>query len=182
MESGGSLAQTLHSLLRDLKAMSAMAEPALAVCDPPHPILVVEDEPSLQVIISHFLKRAGYTVVAAHNGKEALRVLRAGVEPCLILLDLMMPIMDGVEFMSLRREDPRLSQLPVVLCSAAPNLEAKAAQLGAVAHIQKPFSFKSLLDVVDAHRLASQPADAAPLRRRPALSVTGSGRRSPYPR
>lgn len=159
-----------------------MSQPALAVCDPPRPILVVEDEPSLQIIISHFLKRAGYTVIAADNGKEALRILRAGVEPCLILLDLMMPVMDGVEFMSLQLEDPRLSRLPVVLCSAAPNLEAKAAQLGAVAHIQKPFNFESLRDVVDAHRLASQPADAAPLRRLPALSVTGSGRRSPCPR
>ncbi|MFI5398085.1 MAG: response regulator [Candidatus Binatia bacterium] len=131
-----------------------MSEPALAVRDSPRPILVVEDDPSLQIILSYFLKRAGYTVIAANNGKEALRILRAGVDPCLIVLDLMMPVMDGVEFMSLQLEEPRLSQLPVVLCSAAPGLEAKAAQLGAVAHVQKPFNFESLLDVVNAHRLA----------------------------
>lgn len=82
-------------------------------------ILIVEDSTDLQLILKMTVESEGHTTVLASNGKEALDFLKKGKEPSLILLDLMMPVMDGWEFLKEREKDPELVKIPVVVCSAA---------------------------------------------------------------
>lgn len=116
-------------------------------------MLIVEDDPDIQKIAKHVLASGGYDVATACNGEEALDYLRRGAEPTVILLDLMMPIMDGYEFRKQQREDPKLAPIPVIVCSGCTEVERRAATLGAAAYIDKPFAFPELLRLVDAHRL-----------------------------
>jgi two-component system, chemotaxis family, chemotaxis protein CheY len=83
----------------------------------------------------------------ARNGQEALERL-AVLRPQLILLDLMMPVMDGWEFARRMRQDPKIANIPVVVLSADRNVGPKARDLGAVGHLAKPFELNDLLDVV----------------------------------
>jgi CheY-like chemotaxis protein len=82
-------------------------------------ILVVEDDPEVRAAVVDILGAEGYRVVEAINGLEALRLLRGGLRPSLILLDLAMPIMDGTTFLQERARDSRLAALPLVVTSAA---------------------------------------------------------------
>ena len=99
------------------------------------------------------LTSGGYDVAAARNGEEALGCLRGGMQPCVILLDLMMPVMDGYEFRQRQMEDPRLAPIPVIVCSGCTEVERRAVALKAAAHIDKPFEFCELLRLVDTYRL-----------------------------
>src|SRR5205814_7531087 len=95
------------------------------------------------------LEDAGYGVWAAANGAIALGALRAlDTLPCLILLDLMMPVMDGAEFLQEMRRDPRLSALPVVVVTADGNATRKAAALGTHGGLKKPVQLNDLLSTV----------------------------------
>jgi CheY-like chemotaxis protein len=82
-------------------------------------ILVVDDEAEIRQLISAVLTEEGYTVAQATNGREALAYLRAAPTlPCVILLDLMMPIMNGWEFLRARQNYPLLATIPTVAISA----------------------------------------------------------------
>ncbi len=110
-------------------------------------ILVVEDDTATREALGMILADHGFRVLAAANGQEALDHLRAPPLPHLILLDLMMPIMDGWQF---RREQVRnagLSAIPVVILSADGNVQQKAASLQATAFLQKPVEPELLLEV-----------------------------------
>ena len=121
------------------------------------PILVIEDEPDLRRIATRFLSGAGYTVVTAGNGAEALHLLRVGLEPGLIMLDLMMPVMDGFQFRWHQMADPELARVPVIVCSASTDVEKAATQLGTAGYLVKPYHRGDLLDLVNAHRLGARP-------------------------
>lgn len=75
-------------------------------------VLVVEDEPAARVGMEQILNLAGYAAVSACNGQEALDLLRSGVPASVIVLDLMMPVMDGWAFRREQRRDPTLSHIP----------------------------------------------------------------------
>ena len=93
---------------------------------------------------------AGYAVSAAGNGQEALIALRAGgSRPDLILLDLMMPIMNGFEFREEQLKDAQLAPIPVVLISADSDVKGKAARLSTAAFMGKPIKIEALLDVIE---------------------------------
>lgn len=92
------------------------------------------------------LELEGHKVITTSNGREALEVLRRGVTPCVVLLDLMMPVMNGWEFTAALRADPKFKDLPVVVISAA-GVEIPAAT-GAVAYLTKPIDIEKLLNVV----------------------------------
>jgi CheY-like chemotaxis protein len=84
-------------------------------------LLVVDDDPAIRETLADLLQDEGYVVMTAINGKEALTRLRAGsARPCVILLDLMMPVMSGAEFYAEMRSDPALADIPVVVISAEP--------------------------------------------------------------
>jgi CheY-like chemotaxis protein len=82
-------------------------------------ILVVDDDHAIRESLSELLEDEGYHVAKATNGQEALEVLARVGPPCVILLDLMMPVMDGYEFMGRKTADPALASIPVVVITAA---------------------------------------------------------------
>ena len=92
------------------------------------------------------LEDEGYSTVVAANGREALERLRALTPPCLILLDLMMPVMSGREFLAALREDGVLAPIPVVVVTAWPT-EAQATP-GVQGFVKKPIDVEVLLDLV----------------------------------
>lgn len=114
-----------------------------------HAVLVVDDNHDIRVALSDILEDEGYAVLHAENGLEALDQLRkARPTPCLILLDLMMPKMDGAGFLRVQRTDPAISSIPVVIVSANLRGPDTAQQLGAAGALAKPFAPLDLLDMV----------------------------------
>jgi CheY-like chemotaxis protein len=111
-------------------------------------ILVVEDDLSTREALSLLLSAEGYGVSTAADGVAALDQLRGGQTPGLILLDLMMPIMDGWQFRQEQLDDPQLADIPVIVCSAAGRVGQRAASLQALAYLDKPVDPSALLDVV----------------------------------
>ena len=115
-------------------------------------VLVVDDQPSNLRIISALLSRQGYSVQTAESGEEALRLLERQL-PDLLLLDMMMPGMDGFDLLGEVRENPAWSALPVVFLTAAHDrdLLLRAFDAGAVDYVTKPFMPEELLARVQAH-------------------------------
>jgi DNA-binding response OmpR family regulator len=107
---------------------------------PTRPILVVEDEEDIREAVSDLLQMEGYAVETACNGQEALRMLDGPADPCLILLDVMMPVMDGFTVCRLLKEQEETRLIPIVIMTA---LDARAdritgIQAGADDFLTKP--------------------------------------------
>jgi|KBSSwiStaDraftv2_1062776.scaffolds.fasta_scaffold183251_2 CheY-like chemotaxis protein len=111
-----------------------------------HNVLIVEDDEDLREMMAQILSLAGFNAATATNGREALEYLRRGDAPQLILLDLMMPVMDGWEFQRERRRDPNLADVPVVVLSALD--EARAGEAATHEFMKKPLDFERLLQIV----------------------------------
>jgi CheY-like chemotaxis protein len=105
--------------------------------------LVVEDDETIRESLSDLLRDEGAELVTAANGREALDSLRASTPPDLILLDLMMPVMDGWEFRIVQRADRMLSGIPLIAMSA--DRSAKARAIAADAYVGKPLDFEALV-------------------------------------
>ena len=120
---------------------------------PARHILVVDDDPAIQGAIALLLEREGFSVTCASNGAEALLALEAGETPALILLDMLMPVMNGEEFRRELQLDPRLARIPVVVLSATPGDELRPDLPPVQALVPKPFDIDDLLAVVERHRL-----------------------------
>ena len=115
----------------------------------PFTVLVVDDEQAIVEALSDLLESEGYRVAAATDGIEALEQLLGGLRPCLIVLDLMMPRMDGWDFRHAQMKFADLKDIPVIVLTAAGFSEASVkAQFGDVAFLSKPFAPDSLLRVV----------------------------------
>ena len=109
-------------------------------------VLIVEDNDATREALALLLQTGGYTTAEAANGREALAYLRAHEPPRLVLLDLMMPVMNGWEFLRERRKDPEMAEVPVVLFTAAGGLDAPAVwALGANDVLHKPANPDDLL-------------------------------------
>lgn len=107
-------------------------------------VLIVEDDPDTRRALEHVVKAAGYPVATAEHGQAALDyLLTANDSPGLILLDLMMPVLDGWQFLEEARQNPALSSIPVVVTSAAPDLPTDTA--GA---LRKPLDLDELVGVL----------------------------------
>jgi CheY-like chemotaxis protein len=119
------------------------------VATPTCRVLVVDDDPDIRFELTAGLRDIGCEVVCASNGEQALEYLRSGAPlPGLILLDLMMPIMDGNEFRDHQRNDPLLATIPVVVVTAGRD----PARLPAAAVVRKPFRMDTVARVVEKHR------------------------------
>ena len=116
-----------------------------------HRILVIEDNEVTKDSVLLLLRSEGFEADGAENGEEALRLLRGGYEACLILLDLLMPEMNGWAFREAQRGDPQLAGIPVALLTGTADAAREAGKLGAVAAFQKPLAVMALLDVVAEH-------------------------------
>jgi CheY-like chemotaxis protein len=110
-------------------------------------VLVVDDDPDILEALSEILEAEGFEIRRARNGKEALERLEPD-PPQLILLDLMMPVMDGWEFAQRMRQKPNVANIPLIVLSADRNVGSKATDIGAVGHLAKPFELNDLLDMV----------------------------------
>ncbi|HZR84759.1 MAG TPA: response regulator [Candidatus Binatia bacterium] len=110
--------------------------------------MVVDDNADIRDAMAEMLKLAGYDVVCAENGQDALDQLRSGVRPCLVLLDLEMPVMGGLEFRKEQMHDPDLAGIPIAIYSARDKTDTLPASLRVEHHFQKPIDFGRLFDLV----------------------------------
>lgn len=113
--------------------------------------MIVDDEYAIRDALTLILEDEGYTVRSAINGQDALRQLQqnpAEPLPCVILLDLTMPVMDGLEFKAAQEQDPLLSLIPVIVISADSNLRQKATAIHANEFLPKPVELEKLLDTI----------------------------------
>ena len=108
---------------------------------------MVDDDPDILEALSEILESEGFAIQQARNGQEALEILEK-VSPSLILLDLMMPVMDGWEFAEKMRRRVDWSQIPVIVLSADRNIGGRARELGALGYLAKPFELSALLSLV----------------------------------
>jgi CheY-like chemotaxis protein len=123
--------------------------PAVAYASQAKTVLLVEDDADVREELIHALERGGYNVLAAANGLEALSMLRSeAVRPSLVILDWMMPVMDGMGFLSHVASDPRYAPIPIVVVSAVAKL-ARIPSLCVAAVIAKPVRVRTLLEVID---------------------------------
>ena len=109
-----------------------------------HTVLVVEDEQDLRDMMRDALELSGYSVITASNGQEALSKLASIDELCLVILDLLMPVMNGWDCFEQIRRQPQFSSVPVVVHGSA----AEGAPAGATRVLKKPVGFDRLLSVV----------------------------------
>jgi two-component system, chemotaxis family, chemotaxis protein CheY len=119
-------------------------------------VLVIDDDDGIRESISTLLEDEGYDVVVASDGKEALEVLRLRGTPAVILLDLMMPVMDGAEFRTRQLADATLADVPVVLITAAGARSAQSVSAQDV--LLKPLHADALLQMVGKYCPAPTPS------------------------
>lgn len=125
------------------------------------PLLLIEDDQDIRESLAEFLEDHGYRVVAARDGRVALdHLLHEQERPCLIVLDLMMPVMDGQEFRAQQLRNPELAEIPVLLISAYRDVEERAFGLGRLPFLRKPFDLMQLLEEVQARCRPSSSASA----------------------
>jgi CheY-like chemotaxis protein len=114
-------------------------------------VLVVDDDAAIRETLCMILEDEGYGVATAADGQEALTHLRSSPKPCLILLDLMMPVMSGWDFRKQQQQDPDLAAIPIVVVSAVGNSVERMSALNAIAHFKKPVDLDALLETVAHH-------------------------------
>jgi CheY-like chemotaxis protein len=124
------------------------AGPAGGVGGPVRVILVVDDDDAIRDSLTFVLEDEGYRVHTAADGRDALAVLARIPCPALALVDLRMPVMDGVELIAAMRGDARLATVPILVLSAASTIAVPAG----IPTLPKPSSVERILDAVERHR------------------------------
>jgi CheY-like chemotaxis protein len=109
-------------------------------------VLVVDDDIAIRETLAVVLDEEGYSVAQAVNGREALDRIQEGLRPDLIVLDLMMPVMDGWQFLEERAKDQSLREVPVVIVSATPETLQPPE---VCAFVRKPMRLDHLLEVIE---------------------------------
>ena len=117
-----------------------------------HTVLLVEDDHDVRETIAEVLTDEGYVVVTAADGHQALEQLRGGLRPFAILLDLMMPGMNGYQFRAAQRAEPAIADVPVIVLTADRLIDQKAAELDAAAYLRKPTPLDELLSTLERFR------------------------------
>jgi CheY-like chemotaxis protein len=113
-------------------------------------ILIIEDHELARRALATLLSTMGYEVVEAANGREALATLATEARPDVILLDLVMPIMDGWEFMKRQRRDWRLCTIPTIVISGVPSHDPRCLEMPIVRLLPKPFTIEQLMAAIEA--------------------------------
>lgn len=112
-------------------------------------ILIVEDDNSIRELLVELLQSEGYEVSSAVNGLEGLKCLETEKQPDLILIDLMMPVMDGYSFRTEQMKHPGWSKIPVVVMSAEANAKEKMKSYNITAFLSKPVELDTILSTVE---------------------------------
>jgi two-component system, chemotaxis family, chemotaxis protein CheY len=129
--------------------------------EPPSNVLVVDDDSSIRILLAEDLCYRGYSVTVARNGREALDHLAAPT-PDVIVLDLMMPVMDGWTFVERYRDHAGHGSVPIIAVSAAGDLPRGYEALGVTAFLRKPFDLNELANCI-AQLVRAPTGDLAPL-------------------
>ncbi len=117
-----------------------------------HDVLIVEDDQELRDAVGQLLREEGWSTRAASNGAEALELLHREGRPCVILLDLMMPVVNGWQFLEQRKSDGQLADIPVIVMSAYVDMPGFAApHLPVEETLKKPLDLNRLLESVKNH-------------------------------
>jgi PAS domain S-box-containing protein len=132
-------------------------------------ILIVEDDAEIRQSLAEILREEGFKIAVASNGAEALRWLNTGLRPSVVLLDLMMPVMDGWEFRRRQLANPAYSSIPVVLLTGVEATVQAVEQLKALGSVTKPFTIEPLL------RLLGEPTHSQRRRGEQSANERGAG-------
>jgi DNA-binding response OmpR family regulator len=131
-------------------------------------VLVIDDDASVRDLMSRFLSKSGFRVVAASNGEEGLRLAKQE-KPLVITLDVVMPEFDGWSVLRKLKSDPALAEIPVIIVTVVDN-EPMGLDLGAASYLVKPVDRDRLVVLVEKYRLAR----SGDVERHPAPSVSGA--------
>ncbi len=112
-------------------------------------VLVVDDDAEIRQAIAELLEDEEYGVLLAANGKEALDLVTKGLRPDVILLDVMMPVMDGWHFLSARLKHPDLVEVPIIIISAGQEAEREARNVGVFEVAKKPLHVDDLIQRIE---------------------------------
>ena len=108
-------------------------------------VLIVDDEADIRETLEEFLSDEGFAVLSAANGAQALHIL-TDEQPCLVLLDLMMPVLSGNEVIEHMQNDERLASVPIIITTSDPSRAPPGIPI-----MKKPLSLVGLLDAVQRH-------------------------------
>jgi CheY-like chemotaxis protein len=111
-----------------------------------HKILVVDDDADIREVLSEVLTESGHEVLTASNGLEGLQILRDGWAPCMVLLDLMMPVMDGYLFLEAAKRDPALASIPITVITAGRQVDVQ--RLEGATLVAKPIRLPALMSLI----------------------------------
>lgn len=114
-------------------------------------ILVVDDHADIRDGMRHLLETEGYGVETATNGREALALLFGGLHPCAIVMDMMMPVMNGFEFRQEQLLHPSIAGIPFIAYSAVFDVATHAQHLHANAYVEKPIELQHVLSLIRQH-------------------------------
>jgi CheY-like chemotaxis protein len=129
-------------------------------------VLVVDDAPDIQFMVSFFLEKNGFTVISANSGRQAMEILARKPKLSLILLDYMLPDMTAFELLDKMAEESLGEEIPVVLCSGATELTEGQLPTRVTEVLLKPFEMKKLLSMItdlDQHPKSEQPYFPEPI-------------------
>ncbi len=115
-----------------------------------HSVLIVEDDPAIRDVYVEVLRGEGFAVSQAPHGEEAMRMLLDGTHPCVVVADLLMPILDGWGLAARLASEPRLADISLVVLSAQPASGSRDAPRGARARLTKPVALDHLVATVEA--------------------------------
>lgn len=113
-------------------------------------VLVIDDNDDIRECLAELLEDEGYEVTTSENGEQAREILQQK-RPCLVIMDLMMPVLDGWALRAWMLAQPDLADIPVLLLSARPDVDEEAHRLRAVAGLTKPMSIERLFEHVAEH-------------------------------
>ena len=114
-------------------------------------VMVVEDDVILRMSLAMLLTMEGYQVIKAKHGEEALLKLESMGRPCIIILDLMMPVMDGITFRAEQLKRAAFADVPVIIVTGHEDAKNIAAAVSAHALLQKPYKPEQVIDLVKRH-------------------------------
>ena len=109
-------------------------------------LLIVDDEADLRESLQEYLEDQGYRVLTATNGQEALEVMSGDALPCVVILDLIMPVMNGRELHDRMQQDARLAAVPVIVSTSDPSRAPAGVPI-----LRKPYDLRRLLAAVQTH-------------------------------
>jgi CheY-like chemotaxis protein len=122
-------------------------------------VLVIDDHSDTRDGLATVLEMEGFSVVTAEDGYRALTLLQQGLRPCIIVMDLMMPVMNGFEFREAQLHDPTIRHIPVIACSGVTDPAETATHLAASAYVHKPTDARKIVALVRQHCLKTDRAE-----------------------